>query len=135
MAKYPHMLPNEIPIWERWLALYGKDFKNFRYDVHVGEGVDPGKDVPEKYRQLAKMLTQKRIDAVAERNGEIWIFEVKPDAGLSALGQLLAYRQLYRRDFKETRPIKLAVVTTKVNKDEFWVFNQHGIVVYEVGYI
>jgi len=60
MAKYPHMLPNEIPIWERWLALYGKDFKNFRYDVHVGEGVDPGKDVPEKYRQLAKMLTHRK---------------------------------------------------------------------------
>jgi len=135
MKKYPHMLPNEIPLWERFLSLYGKDFKNFRYDIHVGRGVDPGPDYDPKWRKLAIQLTQKRIDVVGERDGVVWIFEVKPDAGLSAIGQLLAYRALYRRDFNYTGEIKLAVVTTKVNADEFYLFNHYGIIVYEVGYV
>jgi len=80
------------------------------------------------------MLTQKRIDVVAERDGEVWIFEVKPDAGLSAIGQVLSYRVLYKQHFREERPIKLAIVTTRVDDDIREVAKEYGIVVYELGY-
>ena len=76
MARFPHLLPNEERIWERFLQIYGDQFQNYRYDVRVGKGQDPGPRYEWKWRQLAIMLTQKRIDVVAERDGEIWIFEV-----------------------------------------------------------
>ena len=128
------MLPNEEKIWLRFLQIYGDQFQNYRYDVRVGKGQDPGPRYEWKWRQLAIMLTQKRIDVVAERDGEIWIFEVKPDAGLSAIGQVLSYKVLYKQHFKEEREIKLAIVTTRVDDDIREVAKEYGIVVYELGY-
>jgi len=133
MAKYPHMLPNEVPIWEKFLSIWGDQFTDYRYDVHVGHGEDPGPDYPDPWRSLAIKLTQKRIDAVAKRDGVLYIFEVKPDAGLSALGQLKAYRVLYRETFGYRGPLRLAVVTTRLNRDERLVYTRYGIEQYEVG--
>ena len=134
MPRFPHLLPNEEKIWERFLQIYGDQFQNYRYDVRVGRGVDPGPKYEWKWRQLAIMLTQKRIDVVAERDGEVWIFEVKPDAGLSAIGQVLSYRVLYKQHFREERPIRLAIVTTRVDDDIREVAEHYGIKVYELGY-
>ena len=131
---FPHMLPNECKLWERFLQIYGDQFRNYRYDVHVGKGQDPGPKYEPKWRELAIKLTQKRIDVVAERDNEIWIFEVKPDAGLSAIGQVLSYRVLYKQQFKEERPIRLAIVTTRVDDDIREVAKEYGIKVYELGY-
>ena len=128
------MLPNEEKIWLRFLQIYGDQFQNYRYDVRVGKGQDPGPRYEWKWRQLAIMLTQKRIDVVAERNGDVWIFEVKPDAGLSAIGQVLSYRVLYKQHFREERPIRLAIVTTRVDDDIREVAEHYGIKVYELGY-
>jgi len=135
MAKFPHMLPAEVPLWERFLEVWGKDWQKFDYDVHVGKGADPGPEVPEPYRSLAISLTQKRIDAVGYQDGVVWIFEVKPDAGLSALGQLKAYRVLYRETFGYRGPLRLAVVTDRLNDDERLVYRRYGIRIYEVGYV
>ncbi len=129
------MLPNEIPLWERWLALYGSEYEKFAYDVHVGRGTDPGPTYEQKWRSLAITLTQKRIDAIGKKEGVLYIFEVKPDAGLSAVGQLLSYRDLYRRDFNYIGPIRMAIVTTKIDDDIRYVMKKNGIDIYEVGYV
>jgi len=133
MPKFPHLMPNEIPIWEKFLALYGNEFSDFRYDVRVGKGVDPGPKYDPKWRQLAIQLTQKRIDAVWRRDGVVYIFEVKPQAGLSALGQLLSYRILYRETFRYRGPLRLAVVTDRLNDDERLVYRRYLVEIYEVG--
>ena len=135
MPKFPHLMPNEVPIWEKFLAIWGNEFTDFRYDVRVGKGVDPGPKYDPKWRQLAIQLTQKRIDAVARKGNVIWIFEVKPEAGLGALGQLLSYRVLYRQTFDYHGPLKLAVVTTKLNEDERTVYRKYRIHMFEVGYV
>jgi len=135
MAKYPHLMPNEVPIWEKFLSIWGDQFTDYKYDVHVGKGADPGPEVEEQWRRLAIMLTQKRIDVVAKRDGIVYLFEVKPDAGLGALGQLKAYRVLYREHFKYRGPLRLAVVTTRLNDDERLVYTRYGIEIYEVGYV
>lgn len=133
MPKYPHMMPNEEPIWDKFLAIYGHQWEAFDYDVRVGRGVDPGPDYEPEWRRLAQLLTQKRIDAVGYRKGEIWIFEVKPYGGLSALGQLLAYEVLYRETYNPKETIKLALVTGRINQDELTAYRAHGIEVFVVG--
>lgn len=135
MPRYPHMLPNEIPLWERWLALHGSEYENFNYDVHVGRGTDPGPTYDQKWRDLAITLTQKRIDATAEKDGVVYIFEVKPDAGLGAVGQLVSYRDLYRREFNYIGSIRLVCITTRVDEDIRYVMVKNGIDIYEVGYV
>ena len=133
MAKaFVHMLPAERKLWEEWLIEFGKGWHGYEYDVRVGRGVDPGEEYPENIRRMARMLTQKRIDVVAWRQGVLWIFEVKPHAGLSAYGQLLAYEKLYRKTFGYGGPIQLAVVTEAMTPDERELYEEAGIKIFLV---
>jgi hypothetical protein len=127
-----HMLPGDSAIWIRWLQANEQGWTDYEYDVHVGEGVPVTGDYPNWGVALAKLLTQKRIDVMAYRQGVPWIFEIKPQAGLSAYGQLLAYRELYLRDHPEVSRVELAVVTDILNPDERFVYDMAGIKVFVV---
>lgn len=132
MPKFPHMLPGDVSLWLRFLSRYGKYFSRFIYDLHVGEGIPVDPAWPPNIIAAAHALTKKRIDAVGYNNKEVWIFEVKPDAGLSALGQLLGYRDLYLKDYPLTTKLILAIVTDILNPDEKYLFDTHGIRIYLV---
>ncbi len=132
MAEFPHMLPGDVELWKRFLFDYGKYFEKFDYDVRVGEGIPVDPAWPENIKVAAKLLTQKRIDAIGYHREEVWIFEVKPDAGLSALGQLLGYRDLYVKQFGEPKKLYLAIVTDRINPDEEYLFKKNGIRIYVV---
>jgi hypothetical protein len=130
--KYPHLLPAEVRIWDRWMSQHKDEFIDFEYDVHVGEGIEIRPEWGDEIARMAKLLTQKRIDAVGYKPSEIWIFEVKPHAGLSALGQLIGYRDLYQKKYFPTVPIRLAVVCETIDPDVEVLMRERGIVVYKV---
>ena len=127
-----HLMPVEIELWKKFLPRVLDQFEQFLYDVHLGEGVELDPSWPPEIARAATTLTQKRVDAIGLRPGEVWLFEVKPDAGLSALGQLLGYRSLWIRQRGPTPIPRLAIVTDRVNRDERYLFESNGIVIYEV---
>jgi len=131
LAKYPHMLPNEVPIWERFLREHGKEFTSFDYDVHLGEGIEPPPDVPPEIARAAKILTQKRVDVVGYKDDEIWIIEVKPYAGISALGQLVGYISMYREQFKPKERLIGAVVCEGIDPDIAKLMRRRGYKIFE----
>jgi hypothetical protein len=131
LAKYPHMLPNEVEIWERFLRNHAREFEGFDYDVHLGEGIEPPPDVPPEIKRAAKILTQKRVDAVGYKGVEIWIFEVKPYAGLSALGQVSGYLAMYRSQFKPTARLVGAVVCEGIDPDVKKLMRKRGYKIFE----
>ena len=130
--RYPHMGPWEAEIWSDFLRKTDLKFIRIDYDVKVGPG-----NVPPGYEELAKLtgmdvLTKLRIDAVGETEDEIWIFEVKPRAGRSALGQLEAYAYWYYREKQPKKPIRLGVVCRDVDRNMLEVYRQHGVHVFLV---
>lgn len=130
--KYPHLLPREVEIWERFLSRYGREFTGFTYDVRVGEGVEVRPYWGDEIARMAKLLTMKRIDVVGYKPGEVWIIEVKPHGGLSALGQLIAYETLYRIKFNPTQTIRKALVCETVDPDLPGLLLQYDITLYRV---
>jgi len=129
---YPHMLPNETVIWDRFLKRHGDYFEGFEYDVRVGEGIGEPVNLVEPWRSAAIALSRKRIDAVGRRGQEVWLFEVKPEAGLSAIGQLMAYKVLYEDEHGGGVVTHLAIVSDRVDRDTKRAAQAHGIRVYEV---
>ncbi len=147
--RYPHMGPEEAKIWDKFLAMTKLNFIRIDYDVHVGTGYLPeylekeyirkkelyeqGKITKEEFGEIEAVvksitaLTQLRIDAVGETDREIWIFEVKPRAGRSALGQLESYRYWYIRQFRPSKPVRLATVSYEVDKNLEPIFKSKGI--------
>ena len=103
----------------------------FAYDVRVGDGAPVPEGVSENLARMWKALTRKRIDVVGERNGRVWVIEVKPRCGLSAFGQAMAYRDLYQATYG-VRPGAL-VVCEYSDPDARRLCLEHGIQVTEVG--
>jgi len=131
-TRFVHLLPVESKLWSRWLSLYENGWSGYEYDVHIGEGIIVSEEYPQWGRDLAKLLTQKRIDVLAYRQAVPWIFEVKPQAGLSAYGQLLAYRELFMRQFPTLGKPELAIVTDLLNPDETYLYESAGIHIFLV---
>lgn len=127
IKRFPHMLPAESALWLGFLNEYGSGWERYQYDVHVGEGINVGPEYDVMTQGLAKALTQKRIDALAWRQGVPWIFEVKVQAALSALGQVMGYKVLYQKTYRWEGDVKLAIVTDMVMPDDEYVFKAYGI--------
>ena len=154
VPRYPHLGPEEAKIWHKFLATTDLNFIKIEYDVHVGTGYIPDylmkeylrrKEQYEKgiitYKEFHEIeavvksitaLTQLRIDAVGETEKNIWIFEVKPRAGRSALGQLESYHYWYVRQFRPSKPVRLAVVCYDDDKNLEPIFQSKGIEVFRV---
>ncbi|MCD6590287.1 hypothetical protein J7K74_03850 [Candidatus Woesearchaeota archaeon] len=126
------MGPMEKVIWDKFLLTTPLKFIKIEYDVRVGPGYVPKEKYPEYIIRMAKALTQLRIDAVGHQKERIWIFEVKPRAGRSALGQLESYRYWYIKDYKPTKPVQLAVVAYYIDPNLEPIFEHRGIYVFLV---
>lgn len=105
-------------------------YSHIDYDVHVGNGRDPGPGFDPTIREMAIQLSQRRIDAVAHRPGAIDIIEVTLNAGLTALGQLMIYPALYLKTFPTTVPILPVLITRKFSTDVLDAYKQQGIALF-----
>src|SRR5574337_867211 len=112
--KWPGMLPAEVLIFKGWLTQYGANYDRVDGNVRIGAGFDPGASWPEEQRRNALLNTKLRIDAVAYQGTKPTLIEVKRNAGASALGQLLTYEAVWRKDFPGTSDPGLALVTDRM---------------------
>jgi len=126
-SPYPHLMPLEVPIWERYLASTDLEFTSITYDVHLGVGVPPDPSWPTWLVKQVAAVSRKRVDVLCETADAVYIFEIKPRAGMGALGQLLAYEQLYRNEYHPTKPIIKVALAERVESDVPAVFAQFGI--------
>lgn len=130
--EFVHLLPQEVAIWRRFLANPPWPIISVTYDLHLGEGIptDPGWD--EGIVRMVRAITRKRVDAVVRIQGATYIVEIKPRAGMSALGQCLAYRQLFLAEHSPVGDLRLCVVCERVETDMDRVFRAHQIELYVV---
>lgn len=130
LYKFPRLTTDEQILWRQFIILHGKEFERFDYDLPVGKGVDPGAEVSEVLRKDYIDLTRKRIDAVGYRSGTATLFEVKPRAATTALGQLLTYANLFAQTYPGIPIVGSAVVTSLINDDERHVYESMNIKIY-----
>lgn len=117
MKRFPHILPPDIPVWERYLANGGRLHEFIEYDVRVGLGRDPGPGYPENIRAMALDLSFRRIDAVAYDSSQITVIEITRAVGMTALGQMQAYPVLYKLTFMPGLPVVALLVAQEFESD------------------
>lgn len=130
LKRYPRMTPADAITWSKFLNLHGDEYQKFDYDLRVGKGVTVELPVPEKYKEDFQQLTQKRIDCVGYNNNVVTIFEVKGRAGLSALGQLKAYKSLFLQSYPGYSVSALVLVCSFATDEELDLYMDNGIKVY-----
>jgi hypothetical protein len=133
-GRFIHMGPQDKAIWARFLLSGGTKLGPFEYDVRVGDGVPMPASSSQMELKLALALTTKRIDALGWSTGKRIIFEVKPRAGLSAIGQLIGYRELYHAQFPDESIPFAHLVTDQLQPDMIRPLDANEIGFTEVGY-
>lgn len=127
---YPHLLPHDIQVWERFLQQHRADYTHFDYDVRVGQGRDPGPSISAKYRQLGIELSQRRIDAIGHTATHLDIIEITTRAGIHAIGQLVTYPTLYLESYHPTLPLRQCLVCSELAPDVDSTLAKLGIHLY-----
>lgn len=116
-GSYPHMLPEDRPIWNMALDRDAHLFERLYYDVRVGGIWPDGPAYSEKDKLMYFNVTAKRIDAVAELKDEVWIIEVAVKPGLRATGQLMTYMALWFDDPKINKKAVGVLVAMAIDSD------------------
>ena len=125
--KYKHLLPSEIAIWDRVLANPPWVIVRAEYDVHLGEGAPINPAWPEWLKSQVKAVSRKRVDVIVHTPDDIYIVEIKPRAGMSALGQVLCYRELYIAEYQPTKRVRMVVIAERAESDVPVVYRQFDV--------
>ncbi|MBA7532757.1 hypothetical protein ES705_24987 [subsurface metagenome] len=131
MPSYPHMLAEDTAVWSKYLAAPVHRIKEVWYDVHVGRPVSGVKPDDKLGMRIASGITRKRIDVVARVGGGLWVVEIKPFAGMMALGQILSYTRLFIEEYRPEEEVRSVVVCDSLDPDLVDEFEDMGVVVIE----
>lgn len=124
---YPHMSRRDAPLWERYLRKYANQWQGFAYDVALGGLTIEDKDASEAEKLGWRYNTAEKIDVVANRGDEHWLFEVKPNARAGAIGQALCYLLLAQREAWTSLPLVPCVLTDNISPDVRWFAEQVSV--------
>jgi hypothetical protein len=124
---YPHLLPEDIELWQDWLKLHPTRFERFEYDVLIGQGRDPGPSYQPNIRQMAITLSQRRIDALGYNAEGITIIELTVSAGLRAIGQLATYPALFHATYNPRTAVSLLLICREVQSDIKPILEMNGV--------
>jgi len=107
---YAHLKADEKAIAERWVKAIPLQGKR-EYDVHLAT---PTLHAPAWWtkKDLANWdaVTAKRIDMVVHASDAIWIMEITPKVSKAAVGGCLTYKELYEKEFKPSKPVKMGII-------------------------
>jgi hypothetical protein len=123
----PGFQAGEQVIAKAWLADAGRAYEAFAYNVRVGQGATPAEDVPDFAKRFVTKVTQKRIDLVAFRGGRAALLEVKIQANLGALGQMLGYLHLWEKQFPAWPVNSYGIICHLISLDTASVYVKHGM--------
>ena len=117
LAHYPHLMPADVEIWERFIEAVPDAYDSVEYDVKVGNAPEFVEREEVEMHRAQRPLYQRKIDVVGFKGDQIDIIEIGPRAGTNKIGQVVGYRVLYVRDFAPSVTPKAIVLTDDTTDD------------------
>ena len=109
---YPEQMShNDFIIWSRFIDIYSQDFKQFYYNVCVGEPTMWAEGLEEDMARMVEHVSRRRIDVVGEKKEEWWLMEIRMNAGPGAIGSVLTYKTLWEENPPDKRLVTPVIVT------------------------
>lgn len=126
---YPHMMPEDRAVWERFIDAYPASYDEVQYDVVVGSVPEFVKNDPTQDQASMERLYKKKIDVVAFKGGDIDIIELKPICNMSTIGQVKGYVHFYKRDIQPSRDPSAIVICGGCSDDIREYARNEGVIV------
>lgn len=126
---YPHMKPKDREIWEAFVSQFPEVYDRVQYDVNIGPGALFDPTVSDERGTDMNSLYQRKIDVIGYKEEQIDIVEVKFDADVSAVAQVLNYKKLYIEDFAPPVEPKAIIITNRIRPDALDFARKMGVTV------
>lgn len=127
LAWYPHLMPEDVAVWERFIAANPDRFDSCQYDVPVGSVPDFVKNDPSADMASMEKLYKLKIDVVGSRREALTIVELKPACTMSTLGQVKGYKHLYERDYSPPEEVGAMVICGAAKPDVLEYAKAEGV--------
>ena len=114
---FPHLLPEDRELWEDFLELPANVYENYPYEVKVRNRREPGPGFHDHIRAIALKIARSRIDASGVTGTTPTIIAISTTAGLTQLGQLMAYPCLYKIQIPESPEPQRLLVSRSIQTD------------------
>lgn len=124
---YPHMGPQDVKIWERFIDANPDRFDVCIYDLPVGDNPPLDREELAEYQKNWTYLCKYKCDAIGFKNDVPTIIEVKPRAGLGSIGQAICGDMLYQEYIQQHSALKKMIVTDQLRNDMDWMCEELGI--------
>lgn len=111
---YPHMKPNDIAIWERFIKTYPTMYEKCQYDFAIGEIPPFIQNASSVEGQKMAELYKLKIDVIGWNKGVIDLIEIKPAASASTIGQVIGYKHIYEREFFSQARVRPVIITDEL---------------------
>lgn len=128
LAKYPHLRPEDIRVWEKFISKYPDFFKEVEYDSKVGIGRDYSMYPESRIRKDMEYLSKKRVDVIGYSDDSIYVIELKPKADLKAIGEAMGYAELVRDKVGPTKRVVPMIITDVEIPDMERVCSKLGVI-------
>jgi hypothetical protein len=95
-AWLPGLSVADSKVAKKWLMLHAQEFDTVEWQVRVGSAQDIGPAYGDALRKRAATYSQKKVDILGRNADGVTIIEVKQRITVESVGQILAYRDLWR---------------------------------------
>jgi len=127
MPHYPHMLAEDTDVWTDYLKAPIAPIKEVWYDLHVGQSMPLPVGASDLDKRIAAGVSRKRIDVIARVGGGYWVIEVKPFAGMLAVGQVVSYARLFIAEYRPDGEVWPVIVCRNADPDLLSEYDDYGI--------
>lgn len=127
---FPERSSQEDALIADFLTRHIHEYDRYSFTVRVGQGQTPDPNHLPGVQQQSLRNSKMRIDMMAWRDAQPFIFEVKLRATHAALGQVQTYRQLWQEENPDAPAPILGVIARAIEPDMERVFAANGITVY-----
>lgn len=111
LFNYPHLAAKEAPIWDRFVKANPSFADEADYDVTCGSVDKLPPNTPQYLKDDWNYLRAWKIDVVAMKNGIHYIIEVRPHAGLNAIGEIICKASMYQLEHLELPEVEPMLIT------------------------
>jgi len=122
----------ETRLWTQFQLVYPAAFTEVAYDVRVGCGHVPHSSEPAWFAKMCHALTTKRIDVIGFHPSSLTLIEIKQYVGLTAPGQLIAYRDLFLQTYDTAVQPELALIFHHIDPDLLSIARQASIALHQL---
>lgn len=126
------MAGQDVAVWVDYQAANADGWDWVEYDVRCGTVQECPPSLERAMRRMVESLSAKRVDAVVGVGEVVQVVEVKERGGMSALGQVLTYRECLLEEGRFGARLEAVIVCRRADVDVGRAAPLFGVRVVEV---